>query len=349
MKKENFYGIDLRKMAANHPLESDILMKYISNIDHSDLNLHGMTIDEIYHVGVEHLIGKNGKEKDSWIARKYFYAAAIKGHSKSQHNLACLYKNDAYPNFTKAMYWHKEAANSGNTESKYDIGLMYCRGEGVEQDYEQAIKWLKRAGDDGHAEAWNKIGSIYYNIKEYRKSDDYLKAFTYFYKGAKAGDIIAQYNLGIAYMDDNKLKQDFNAALYCFEKAANNGKFQALKKLDELYKTGKAKNSKYKSAAEWLHDSEHGDDAAVELAYISRKLYTYDKDYDYDQAIFWYEQAAEKGNFKAFEELISLYSYGDSFGEVYVFKPNSEKAAYWAKKLLTWKREVAETVMHIYA
>jgi TPR repeat protein len=52
----------------------------------------------------------------------------------------------------------KEAAEQGDADAQYNLGLMYDNGEGVEQDKFEAVKWYKKAAEQGHAEAQNNLG-----------------------------------------------------------------------------------------------------------------------------------------------------------------------------------------------
>ncbi|MGL5335268.1 MAG: tetratricopeptide repeat protein, partial [Enterovibrio sp.] len=42
------------------------------------------------------------------------------------------------------------------------MGVIYYKGEGVEQDYKKSIEWLQKAADQGFAVAQYNLGIIYY-------------------------------------------------------------------------------------------------------------------------------------------------------------------------------------------
>lgn len=46
----------------------------------------------------------------------------------------------------KTAEWYRSAANEGNPDAQNSLGEMYCRGEGVRQDFAEAIKWFSKAG-----------------------------------------------------------------------------------------------------------------------------------------------------------------------------------------------------------
>ena len=49
----------------------------------------------------------------------------------------------------KAARWYRLAAEGGDTESQYDLGLMLLLGEGEPKNTEEGLMWLERAGERG--------------------------------------------------------------------------------------------------------------------------------------------------------------------------------------------------------
>ena len=49
------------------------------------------------------------------------------------------------------------AAEKGDAQAQYNIGLMYYQGKGVAQDHKQAAAWWRRAADQGLAQAPSTI------------------------------------------------------------------------------------------------------------------------------------------------------------------------------------------------
>jgi TPR repeat protein len=48
-------------------------------------------------------------------------------------------------NYREAANWCRRAANQGNSEGQYMLGLMYNKGQGVPEDFFLAYKWLNLA------------------------------------------------------------------------------------------------------------------------------------------------------------------------------------------------------------
>jgi TPR repeat protein len=72
---------------------------------------------------------------------------------------------DAYDvgNFDKAMAVWAPAAESGDADSQYGMGLLYSEGIAVPMDDLQALKWFGLAAEQGHGEAQYKLGVMHAN------------------------------------------------------------------------------------------------------------------------------------------------------------------------------------------
>ena len=71
---------------------------------------------------------------------------------------------------------------------------MYAKGQGVQQDYQQAVQWYRKAAEQGNADAQNNLGLMYANGQGVKQ--DYQQAVQWFRKAAEQGDASAQINLG---------------------------------------------------------------------------------------------------------------------------------------------------------
>ena len=56
------------------------------------------------------------------------------------NNLADLYYYSVGTNkdYYQAFYWHKKAAEAGNSDAMLNVGSMYLRGEGTPKDLTRA-------------------------------------------------------------------------------------------------------------------------------------------------------------------------------------------------------------------
>ena len=59
-----------------------------------------------------------------------------------------------------ATAWYKKAAEHGDAESQYALGLAYEFGDGVQPDVQEALRWYRKAAGQGLAEATARIDSL---------------------------------------------------------------------------------------------------------------------------------------------------------------------------------------------
>lgn len=95
---------------------------------------------------------ENGVNQDSKKAAACWYKAALQGYAPAQTILGA-YEFRTCRNPEQAVYWWKQAAESGNTRAQYKLGMAYRNGTGVPGNESQAKKWLERAAANGHEEA----------------------------------------------------------------------------------------------------------------------------------------------------------------------------------------------------
>ena len=53
----------------------------------------------------------------------------------------------------EAVKWYRKAADQGDADAQFNLGVMYYNGEGVPEDDKEAVKWWRKAAEQGHAEA----------------------------------------------------------------------------------------------------------------------------------------------------------------------------------------------------
>jgi TPR repeat protein len=81
--------------------------------------------------------------------------AAEGGDHNAQFQLGVRYatgKGVAHDD-AQAAHWIRKAADQGNLDAQFNLGLMYADGNGVPQDDAQAVMWLRKAADRGDSRA----------------------------------------------------------------------------------------------------------------------------------------------------------------------------------------------------
>jgi TPR repeat protein len=60
----------------------------------------------------------------------------------------------------KAISWYQLAANAGHAGARYNLGLMYLKGEGVPRDALNGLGWIAKAADSGDKKAHELLQRI---------------------------------------------------------------------------------------------------------------------------------------------------------------------------------------------
>jgi len=96
---------------------------------------------------------------DVVTAAQSFSVAAEAGSALAQAKLAWI--RDGAGDDEEAVRLFRAAAEQGHPEGEYGLAEMYIKGEGVEQDYDEAMLWLERAANQGHVRAAGILVSAY--------------------------------------------------------------------------------------------------------------------------------------------------------------------------------------------
>ena len=92
---------------------------------------------------------------------------------------------------------YRKAAEQGNADAQYNLGLCYEVGSGVPKDEVEAVKWYRKAAEQGYAEAQSNLGDSYLHgvgVKE-----DEVEGVKWYRKAAEQGYAEAQKGLGFCY------------------------------------------------------------------------------------------------------------------------------------------------------
>jgi TPR repeat protein len=112
-------------------------------------------------------------------------------------------------------------AERGNVLAQYKLGLMYNRGEGVQQDFGEAVRWFHRAASQGYAPAQRSLAIKYEKGQGAKRS--YGEAVRWYRHGAEQGDATSQYRLGRMYVMGRGVRRNFVEAVALFRLAAAQG------------------------------------------------------------------------------------------------------------------------------
>ena len=123
--------------------------------------------------------------------------------------------------FEKAMAVWAPAAESGDADSQYGMGLLYSEGIVVPMDDIQALKWFGLAAEQGHGESQYKLGVMHAN--GWGVPMDENEAMRFYMLAAENGVTAAQVSLGTMYQNGFSVAQDKVEALKWFSIAVKLG------------------------------------------------------------------------------------------------------------------------------
>lgn len=260
------------------------------------LSAEGGFIYSIYNLGLIYRYGRYGMTTDISQAEFWFRKAAEEGFAEAQYELAYIFidKKDneqaiywmqkaaenglgnaqgdlaySYENselgltedLEQAAYWYHQAIESGVDDmfTQCEIGLKYVRGElGFEQDYKKAVYRFKLSADQGYEVAQYSLGITYLNGKGIPKDQE--KGMFYLKQAAEQGFAEAQYNLGLIYRKMNK----YDEAFHWFSLAAKQGHASSQLCLGLCYYAGEGTKRDKKKSKYWMQKAaEQGDDLAI--------------------------------------------------------------------------------------
>ncbi len=145
-------------------------------------------------------------------------------------------------------------AQANDPAAMRNIGHMYRRGLGVEQDYNKAMTWYKRAATLGFDRAQANVAGMY--LAGEGVDQDYAQAASWFARAAQQGHVVSQYNLALLLENGLGVKKDEERALGWFVIAAKSGHPAAQKKAIEL--AAALKNKKGDDAKDIEEDAAPG-------------------------------------------------------------------------------------------
>lgn len=132
--------------------------------------------------------------------------------------LGLYYTSD---DLTSAHTWFSKAADLGQPVAMDYLGVMYSRGDVVDQNNATALQWYQKAANTGSAAAMDQLGLIYQQGKITPK-DDKL-AMKWITDAAESGFVAAMRELGDIYSKGTGVPVDAVQARKWYQKAAAAG------------------------------------------------------------------------------------------------------------------------------
>lgn len=138
-------------------------------------------------IGNRYREGK-GVAKNYTKAMYWYRQAAEQGFAGAQNNLAFMYEQGlGVPrDESEAAKWYRRAAVQKDAYAQHSLGRMYRDGRGVPQDLTEAAIWIRKAAEQGHHTAFRDMGEMYW--KGLGLSQNNVLAYMWWKLGALHGD-----------------------------------------------------------------------------------------------------------------------------------------------------------------
>ena len=332
---------------------TDILQQYISKGEEYSNPFKDNNNPQIYEqdIIVSHCVkiklAKNGEEAANKVAD------LMMGFPMDDIALIMEFANDAEnkKQHKEAFGYYKLAAEQGNADAQYKLGLLYSNGQGVEQDYVEVAGWYLKAAEQGYAYAQNNLDVCFYKGAGVRQS--YIEAVQWYKKSALQNNLPAIMNLAGCYKSGDGVVKDFKEALKWYRRAAELGDKSAQFKLARFYHKGEGVTQNDSEAIKWyIKAANQGcEDSINELTKISfeinriedaRKhlLYTPNKNREIERnkkIIEWTTKAAQQGYLSAAMLLGKYYEeICDYVSAVQWYRKAAEQGHRGAQERLGW-------------
>jgi TPR repeat protein len=178
----------------------------------------------------------SGPERDGLRAIALYQRAVAAGKSEACYSLAQLYQGGVPDTVAvdeaTAVKWLRVSKKLGDANGAFALGLAYCEGKGVAQDWRKGFEHTRDAAQSGLPHAMYSLGNHYYLGKGV--GQDYGMAVAEYRKAAELGFVFAQINLAVAHMKGTGVpKVDLVEARKWLELAAPHSEY-AEERLAEL-------------------------------------------------------------------------------------------------------------------
>ena len=216
-----------------------------------------------YYLGIMYMYG-DGVQKNAAKAEQLLTMAAKKNHNEAEYELGNFYffGHSGKKKPKLAVNWYKAAAEAGHAKAQFQLGKIQYGGIGVKADQTLGKKWLQLAYENGITQA-NEIlntsnnktppavmiaKSNHSNKKKSTRDSEVTKEI----KQAEAGNVDAQYSVGIRFLKGDSVKKNSSSAVKWLRKAAEQDHAGAQYQLGILYRDGAGVSKSETEAIKWL-------------------------------------------------------------------------------------------------
>ncbi len=288
--------------------ENDVAIKWFEKAAAQGYEDAIIKLGDIYNFGRDGALGDPVIKEDPEKALKYYLPIAEKGNVEVMKLVSLVYTlaydddenalkwrakaaeatgkledikevaenysmNDDFEN---SVIWYKKAAELGDIEALYNIGIEYERMD--DSDPAEVTYWFEKAIAAGYTEAEVTVAFRCLSGETYKKDEN--KAFKLFSKHAELGDDMALYGLGLCYRRGAGVSKDDKKAFEYFEKANN---FCSRPLLAKCYLEGVGVEKNEQKGFEILAEENKDDHGGLEVLYLLGECYFFGKGAESDK------------------------------------------------------------------
>lgn len=150
----------------------------------------------------------------------------------------------------KCFACFKKAADKGDANGLYNLGMCYLRGYGCELDQDLAFKCFLTSAEMGHPEAINNMGGFYRDGIVVKK--DVAQAVKFFARSAELGNDYGLLNYAFALQRGEGVEKDVGKAVEMFKAAAHRGNAEAMNSYGMCHYIGEGVKRDDATAVKWF-------------------------------------------------------------------------------------------------
>lgn len=230
-------------------------------------------------------------------AYSLYQQAANSGNAEAMFMLGVVLDNGwgAAMDQAESMRWYREAAELGNSQAMLSLAGMYRYGRGGVKDEAEAVRWYRKAADLGDTQAMLDLGWMCaYGMLGV--AEDEAEAVRWYRKAADLGDARGMGLLGRMFADGRGVAKDEVKAVHWYRKAADLEDTQAMVHLALMYDKGRGVSKDGEEAARWTRKAADLGDAEAMLNLGWRHEEGRGVQKDPQSAVEWWKSAAQAGS-----------------------------------------------------
>ena len=256
-----------------------------------------------------------------------FFLAAIPASADTAAGVAAFKNKD----YHRAYQEWKAAAEAGQAEAEFDLGLLYAQGLGVRRDLSEAMRLYRSAAEKGNAQAQFALGQIY--LRGWGTPRDEVDAIRWIMMANSveaAGpptDWVAVEGYGVP--------RDPRQAVYWYDRAARSGHPEAQFDLARLCSSGDGTKRDEEQAARWTSAAAAQGYAPAMMAFGERYATGNGVVQDHKRAYFWLTLAFLNGE-----------KHGEKLRTAEAAKLPAEEVAQQERAAQDWRPRAASVARH---